>query len=128
MSEEETLYESHPAMFGNHPVWFTVSVLLSLVGVGLLILIPWWFQSRGVKLTITNERTRLRKGFFSKHTSAVFHDNVRNIQVGQTFLQRVMGVGYLGIASAGHAGMEIEVQGIPDPERAKALIDQYRKR
>lgn len=128
MSDEQILYEAHPAMFRNHPIWFVVAVLLSLVGVGLLILIPWWFESRGVTLTVTSERTRLRKGIFSKHTNVVFHDNVRNIQIRQSFLQRILGVGSIGIASAGHADVEIEVHGIPDPERVKELIDQHRKR
>jgi uncharacterized membrane protein YdbT with pleckstrin-like domain len=127
MSEEQVLYEAHPAMFRNHPIWFVVTVLLCLVGVGFLILVPWWFQSRGITLTVTTERTRLRRGILSKHTNVVFHNNVRNIQVGQTFLQRLLGVGYVGVASAGHAGMEIEVHGVPDPEKVKQLIDQHRR-
>lgn len=151
MSEEQVLYQAHPAMFRNHPVWFLISVLLCVVGVvllvlaplkqwaidltvagvlvgmGLLILIPWWFQSRGVTLTVTTDRTRVRRGIFSKHTNSVFHENVRNIQVKQSLLQRLLGVGYIGVASAGHAGMEIEVQGVPDPDHVKELIDQHRR-
>jgi uncharacterized membrane protein YdbT with pleckstrin-like domain len=151
MSEEQVLYQAHPAMFRNHPIWFMISVLMCLVGivllilipwlrwtmdlavaggligVGLLILIPWWFQSRGVTLTVTTDRTRVRRGIFSKHTNSVFHENVRNIQVKQSLLQRLLGVGYIGVASAGHAGMEIEVQGVPNPEHVKDLIDQHRR-
>jgi len=37
--QERILYESHPAMFANHPVGFVMSLILSLVGVGLIILL-----------------------------------------------------------------------------------------
>lgn len=33
----EKLYEAHPSMFRNHPVAFVFTLLLSLVGVGLII-------------------------------------------------------------------------------------------
>lgn len=125
-SEERVLYEEHPAMFRNHPVWFTVCVLLCLVGVGLVILLVWWLRSLGTTLTITTEQSTLRRGILSKYTNDVFHENVRNIQVGQTFLQRLLDVGYVGISSAGQAGVEIEVYGIPRPNQVKELIDDCR--
>ncbi|MEO2031821.1 MAG: PH domain-containing protein [Planctomycetaceae bacterium] len=125
--QERVLYESHPAMFGNHPVGFVLSVILSLVGVGLVILLIWYIRCVGTTLTVTNEQTTLRRGILSKFTNDVFHENVRNIIVRQTFLQRIFGVGSVGISSAGQSGIEIEVNGIPDPDRVKQIIDDCRK-
>ena len=102
-------------------------LLLCLVGVGFIILIIWWLKCLGTTLTVTSEQTTLRKGILSKYTNDVFHENVRNIQVGQTFLQRIMGVGYIGISSAGQSGVEIEVHGIRDPDVIKELIDDCRE-
>jgi ATP-dependent exoDNAse (exonuclease V) beta subunit len=34
---------------------------------------------------------------------------------------------YLGIASAGQGGIEIEIRDIPHPDRIKAIVDEYRK-
>lgn len=124
--EEQVLYEANPAMFGNHPIGFVLSVILCLVGVGLIILLVWYIRSKGTTLTITNEQTTLRKGILSKFTNDVFHENVRNIIVRQTFFQRLFGVGYIGISSAGQSGIEIEVNGIPDPDRIKEIIDDCR--
>lgn len=124
--EEKILYESHPSMFRNHPFWFSLCVILSLVGVGLIILFVWWLKCKATTLTVTTEQTTLRKGILSKYTNDVFHSNVRNIQVGQTFFQRMFDVGYIGISSAGQAGLEIEVQGIPHPHQVKDLIDDCR--
>lgn len=125
--EERILYESHPAMFGNHPVGFVLAVILSVVGVGLVILLIWRIRCLGTTLTITNEQTTLRRGILSKFTNDVFHENVRNIVVRQSFFQRIFGVGYVGISSAGQSGIEIEVNGIPNPDQVKEIIDDCRK-
>ena len=125
--EEKILYESHPSMFRNQPVAFVLTCLLCLVGIGIPILIVWWVKSLGTTLTVTEEKTMLRKGILSKYTNEVMHDNVRNIQVRQSFFQRLMDVGYIGISSAGQAGMEIEINGIPDPDGVQRLIGEHRK-
>ena len=127
VDDERILYESHPSMFRNQPIGFVLCLLLCLVGVGLVILLIWWIRCLGTTLIVTNEQTTLRKGILSKDTSDVFHDNVRNIQVRQTFLQRIFDVGYVGISSAGQSGVEIEVYGIPHPEQVKEIIDDCRE-
>ena len=128
MSEanEQVLYEAHPAMFKNHPFLFVLNCILCVVVVGIIIFVIWYLRSRATTLTITNEQTTLRKGLLSKFTNDVFHENVRNIIVRQTFFQRIMGVGYVGISSAGQGGIEIEVNGIPETERVKQIIDDCR--
>jgi len=124
---EKVLYESHPSMFRNHPIYFSLCCILSIVIVGLIMLLIWWLQTLATTLIITGEKTILRKGILSKYTNEVFHENVRNVQVRQSFLQRVFNVGYVGISSAGQAGMEIEVNGIPDPDEVKRLISEHRE-
>ena len=128
MPENETiLYQAHPSMFRNNPVLFVLYILLiAAVGLGLVLLIVWWIQTLGTTLTVTNEQTTLRKGILSKYTNDVFHENVRNIQVRQSFFQRMFNVGWVGISSAGQSGVEIEIRGIPDPERVKEIIDEHR--
>jgi len=125
---EETIYQNHPAMFRNNPVSFILSIaLIAAFGVGLLILLVWWLRCIGTTLTVTDERTILRKGILSKHTNEVYHSDVRNVQLKQSLFQRLFRVGYVGIASAGHSGMEIEVAGIPYPEAVKEIIDLRRR-
>jgi uncharacterized membrane protein YdbT with pleckstrin-like domain len=127
-TDEQVLYEASPAMFRNRPVSFILCVILSFVVIGLIIFLVWYLRSRSTQLTVTNEQTTLRKGLFSKYTTDVFHENVRNIIVRQSFFQRMMGTGYIGISSAGQGGIEIEVNGIPDPEKVKQIIDDCRDR
>ena len=127
-NEEVTLYDENPSMFRNRPVEFIVTLVLCLVVVGLIIFLIWWMRSKGTQLTVTTERTSLRRGILSKSITEVWHQDVRNVQLDQTFFQRLLGVGSLGISSSGQAGLEISVSGIPDPERVKDLIDQHRRR
>jgi uncharacterized membrane protein YdbT with pleckstrin-like domain len=110
------------------------SILLWLLGGALIVLfviisaiqLIWWLRILSTTLTVTDKRTILRKGIMSKFTNEVLHENIRNIQVFQTFMQRLFKVGSIGISSAGQAGVEIEVQGIPNPYEVKTYIDQYR--
>ncbi len=51
----------------------------------------------------------------------------RNVQVYQTFSQRLFGTGTISIASAGSGEAEIVVSGIRDPAKVKGLLDQGRR-
>jgi uncharacterized membrane protein YdbT with pleckstrin-like domain len=124
--EGAVLYEAHPAMFRNRPVVFSLCVLTIPIVVGAVGLIVWFLNSRSTTLTVTDRWTRLRRGLLSRDISTVYHNDVRNVRVVQTFFQRLMNVGYVGISSAGQAGVELEVYGLPDPERVKASIDRFR--
>ncbi len=123
---ETELYVASPAMFRNHPFGFAACLLLSLVGVGLVILIAWYIHSKGTRLTVTNRRTTLRTGIFSKEINEVFHRDVRNIRLSQSFSQRILGVGTIELSSSGQSDVEIAVSGIPDPEQVKSIVDKYR--
>jgi uncharacterized membrane protein YdbT with pleckstrin-like domain len=120
------LYKSHPKMFKSNPVGFILSVLLVFAGIGIIILLIWWLKVKGILLTIDSKKTILRRGIFSKQTNEVYHSDVRNTQVSQSFFQRMFDVGTLQISSAGQGNMEISVGGIPDPEKAKKIINEHR--
>jgi uncharacterized membrane protein YdbT with pleckstrin-like domain len=126
--KEEILYESHPLMFRNNPIGFTLSILaIPLYGLGLFIFLYWWLKVKGTKITLTDERTTLRKGILSKNINEVYHADVRNVKVSQSLSDRMFKVGVIGISTAGQADVEILVGGIPNPEKAKSIIDQKRK-
>jgi len=128
MKGEATLYHANPSMFRNHPIWFIVLVLLSLVIIGLPFLIGWWLECKGATITVSDERTMVRRGILSKSTNEVWHRDVRDVRVSQTLLQRVLGVGQVEISSAGQSGVEIKVAGIPNPDKIRSIIDDYRLR
>jgi len=120
---ERTVWKGHPAMFRNHPILFLVSVLLILAyGIGLLILLIWWLDCLGTTLSVTSRRTVLRHGLISKRTREIRHSDVRLVEADQGILDRLFGVGRIGVSSAGTGGVEIAVSGIVNPQSVASLI------
>lgn len=150
---EQTVMTVHPAMFRARPVAGAVVLGLTLGGIVLIVmgLVPspatgwgvavggflaavgviwigvWKVRSATVALTITNKRTVERRGLLSRTTREILHDKVQDLQVSQTFVQRMLKVGSIGVSSAGEAGVEIEVADLPDPVRIREVIDAYRE-
>lgn len=117
-----TLYTQHPVMFKNHPLGFILSILLiPAFGLGLLILMYWYVQTRATKLTVTDKEVILEQGLLNKRHSEVNLSSVRAVKVSQSFLQRMFGVGSIEIYTAGDIP-EIVASGLPDPNRIRELI------
>ncbi|MCO8120909.1 PH domain-containing protein [Stieleria sp. TO1_6] len=100
--------------------WACAITLLLIVGtVGY-----WILLSQFTTLTVTSDRTIFQKGLIARETSEVQHDDVRNIQLDQTFLQRMLGVGGIGISSSGQDDLEVVAKRLPHPEH---IIDRIRQ-
>ncbi|MEM6688334.1 MAG: PH domain-containing protein [Planctomycetota bacterium] len=123
---EQTLYCDHPSMFRNQPLGFIVLSLLCLVVVGIPFMIAWWVKCRSTELTITTQRTRLHRGWLSRNITEVWHRDIRNVLLQQSFSQRIFDTGRIGISSAGQSGIEIDVAGMKNPLLIKDLIDEHR--
>jgi hypothetical protein len=110
---------------GDHGMMYYL--LFGFLTIGGLALIGWWWIDRfTAAFEITTKRTIMHRGFFSKSSSEVVHDNIRNIQVDQSFLQRLTNVGRIGISSSGQDGVEIQVNHLPNPDKLREIIDLYR--
>ena len=123
---ETVLYKDSPAMFRNRPVLFLVCCALIPVGIGLVVLFVWWLRCLATSLVITERRITLRQGLLSKDTNDVLIADIRNVKVRQNLFQRIFGVGTVAVSTSGQSDMEIEVHGVPAPERIKAIIDERR--
>ncbi|QDT09884.1 PH domain-containing protein [Planctomycetes bacterium K23_9] len=124
--EEKTVYVASPSMFRNHPIAFVLTCVLCLVGVGLPFMLAWWIRSKSTELTVTDLRTRLHRGWLSRSITEVWHRDVRNVQLHQSFIQRIFDVGRIGVSSAGQDGIEIDVSGLRNPDQIKGIIDEHR--
>ena len=116
-------------MFRNNPIGFIISIILVPVsGAGLILLLYWWLKVKGISLMVSNERITLRRGILSKHINEVFLSDIRNVQINQSFFQRIFGVATIAVSTAGQADVEIAVDGLRDPQKIKEIIDQHRRR
>ncbi|GJM18827.1 MAG: hypothetical protein DHS20C14_10400 [Phycisphaeraceae bacterium] len=149
--EEQRVLRVRRCWFRSRPAAFSLAVVFLLGGIGgaiwsstqdaagwalyaggaasllaLGFLIWWWIDRFSASLVISNKRTVQHNGLFSRSTSEVVHDNIRNVQVDQSFWQRLWGVGRLGISSSGQDGVEIQVNHLPGPDKLRKIIDLYR--
>ena len=145
-ASEQDLIATRPAVFRTRPVstvfWGAVILVGSLTGFagagnvrlagfGLaafaaMLISLWFLDSFTTQLRITNKRSILRRGILAKRTREVRHSDVRLLQVDQSFFQRLLKVGRVSLASAGHGEVEIMVDGLKDPQHIKETIDGYR--
>jgi hypothetical protein len=98
-------------------------LLCARTGLGLMLLLFWGLSCSGTMLTVVDQRIILRNGLLSQFVNEIMSADVRNIQISQTFLPRLLGVGKIGISTAAQSGIEIEVAGIPCPDQVRELID-----
>ncbi len=143
-AEEVELFRENPAMFRNSPVQFTLISLLLIAGIVAGIMYPpwpflacpvalgifavWWLKCKGTLLVVTNEGTTIERGLLSKSTNELWHSDVRNVQIDQTFFQRIMKVGTVNVSSGAQADIEISVSGIPDPHKVHRIIEEQRRK
>ena len=120
---EQRVLKVRPAMFRARPALFSL-LMLGLIGggvgaavfalknqytwaylcgavggVALIALIVWRIKKLAVALEITNKRTIESRGLLSRATSEVLHDDIKNLQISQSFWQGVWQVGTVGISS-----------------------------
>ena len=113
-------------MFRNRPVLFLICCALIPFGIGIVVLLVWWLRCLATTLVITDRRVTLRKGLLSKATNDVLIADIRNVRIEQSMWQRIFGVGSVAVSTSGQSDMEIEVHGVPAPERIKAIINDRR--
>jgi len=129
---EQILWQGRPVMFHNHPVAFILGLVLGIgtirtFGIGalfLLVMLGWYLKCRATTLTVTTYRITLRQGLLSKNAREIGRQDVRNIQVRQRFLQRLLHVGTVAVSSAAAGKTEITVSGIRSPSQVADLVRQ----
>lgn len=110
--------------YENRPV---VAAIVGVIGLGAFgWLLFWKVQTYATRLRVTNKRTVMTTGLFSRATTEVVHDNIRNVKIDQSFWERVWNVGRISIASSGTDDEEIEMAGVPNPHELARIIDLYR--
>lgn len=103
--------------------WFCAIVLLVVLG----IVGYWMLLSHFTTLTVTDDRTIYQVGLIARQTSQVQHNDVRNIQLHQSFVERLLNIGAIGVSSSGQDDLEVVVKRLPNPKRVIELIHANQK-
>lgn len=81
-----------------------------------------FFQRAATVLQIYPERIHLERGLFSKCYQDYNPRDIRSIDIDQSFLQRLVGIGDLTISTAATVEAAERINSIPDPKGVRDLI------
>ena len=104
----------HPSWWGYFWYWFFF----------FLIVPPFiaWVKRSATVLRIYRDRITIERGLMSKCYQDYNPRDIRSIDVDQTFLGRVLGIGNLTLSTAASSeGTEV-LESIPDPQAVRELI------
>lgn len=102
-----------------------------LVTVLVLLLPPLVLRLRAqltTKYTISLDSVMAVRGFFSRHSSEVRIANIRAINVDQTFLDRLFGIGDVSFSSSARDAAEVIFQRVPQPNEVRRLVREIQDR
>ena len=128
--------------------WLGITVVLLLILFSVLVLIlpeetteSYWDIIAGIllagaaiialsilyrryswKFTITNELIESRHGIIARDVESIRVKDLRNVNLRQSLLQRIFGVGDLEFSSAGGAGIEVMFHGITNAMKIKQQV------
>lgn len=109
------------ATFSTAPIWWVW--LLCFFVAGLLVAIPWILTYKW-KYKISNYRVDVEQGILSKTYDTLELWHVEDIQLNQSVIARLMGVGTILIFSHADRTGAIHLQGIPNPRKLFETVKQ----
>lgn len=95
----------------KHMLWLWLCVLVVMGGLFAYLAVKRF----GVVLSIRPDEVAFDTGIFGRKSIEISYQNIRTCEVTQTFMQRILNVGTLSIASSGTDGYEIQVENISSP-------------
>ena len=146
--KEEPVQVVHLSMFRRYPFRCTVYILATIAALaGFLVLLiagwrilalaclgaagfvafrfgSWWLRMKHTTLTITNLRSILESGVFTRQSAVLPLSEVEDVKVNQTFVQRLLHVGDLVLTDRKTAAPRMVVMAVPTPQGVAEVIRQ----
>jgi len=120
MNGEKPLLEARPS-------WWSFFWHLLFLWLLIPLIVALWRRA-GLAFRVFEDRVVLERGVLSKDFKEIFISDIRSIDVRQRFLQRIVGIGDLMIATAGTDRYEHVALGLPKPRSIKDLIQSRRRK
>lgn len=102
---------------------FCILFFVPLFFICLPVIIFRIIQLRTTVYTITSDRVISETGLLNKRKTSVFLSDIRNVDVNQRLWQRIVKIGTIRISTAGNAGYEITMEGVPEPDKIVQLLN-----
>lgn len=99
----------------------TAAVLVYLIVVVVFRRYSW-------RYTIDDKTIESRQGVIARKVQSIRIQDLRNINVRQSLVQRLLQVGNVEFSSAGGSGIEVVFYGVSDPMAVKALAQRLQNK
>jgi len=125
IQDEQDIMLFHPSAMNYFWVVLLGIILVPLI-IGILILLWTWIEIHFTTYRITNLRIIVIRGWIARVQKEVWIKDMRGASMGQTFWQRILGIGDIAIGTAATAGTEISMCGIANPQEVVDKINALR--
>lgn len=112
-------------LLGSLAGWATL--LLCLVGIGLIILLIKWIANLAITYEVTEDRLILHKGIFVKSIDEIELYRIKDVRIDFTLINQVTGIGTVTITSSDETTRNGPLV-IKDLAKAKARREMLRQR
>ena len=116
LSGEIMVAETHPSYWNYLGEIFAGVLLAPVLGVGLIFLAWVYICVKTTCYVATNSRVIAKTGWLNTKQVEVRIVDIRGVNVNRTFVQRLLGIGDIGIGTAATEGTEIVMRGVVEPE------------
>ena len=121
-----------PVMFGLAIIWgeryFSGATLRAVLAVPaavfVYLIIVVVYRRYSWHYTIDGETIESRQGLIARKLQSIRIRDLRNINLKQSLMQRLLNVGDVEFSSAGGGGVEVVFLGVSDPTAVKALAQR----
>jgi hypothetical protein len=99
-----------------------ILVVIALVGARLVRLGWRALVLRGHRYGVSNQRIMVESGVLSKSLAEIDIRTIDDITFHQTFVERLLGIGQISIASSDPTNPRVRLIGVPDPRQVRETI------
>lgn len=131
---------NYTVQYHGYPSWLNQIVLIIIVailtpftaGIALLIGVPIiLYRHFSVQYNIQgvggDAEIEAREGIIARNTQSIRAADLRNINIKQSVIQRLVGIGTVEFSTAGGSGIEVRFAGIPKPQELKAKVQMLQR-
>jgi uncharacterized membrane protein YdbT with pleckstrin-like domain len=103
--------------------WFALATAVGLV----LTYVVGWIKRQTTRYLVTDRRIHIRTGIMSRNERTTHVDRVQNVNLRQSIVQRMLGIGDVDWDTAGTdaADADFTFRGVDDPSSLVRSADRY---
>ncbi len=120
--EEKLIWEGNPSQWTNFPFYMLCVLFTAAFGIGILMALWMYFDTKCHKLEITDQRIIEHMGIFSKTTNEIELYRVKDIRHLQPFWLRIVGLSNVWLDSTDHSNPTIIIKGVANGKEIKEQL------